>query len=180
MRRSSTTNHIGEAMGMPSRRSDVKMPVWLASTIAHASSEESRTLIGLPAARVWLPARSGAVRRPGRERSTRLGDPSRSALHQRGVGALGEGLRVVADAEPDATTTRERVTAESLDERGIVERVRHQHPLDVEVGGDLLQVEVERLLRRERPDGPGAREEYLQEQRRAELRSEEHTSELQS
>ena len=30
-------------------------------------------------------------------------------------------------------------------------------------------MEVERLLRRERPDGPGAREEYLQEQRRAEL-----------
>ena len=59
--------------------------------------------------------------------------------------------------------------AQALDERRVRERVGHEDPLDVELARDLPQVKVERLLGRERPDGPGPRQEYLEEDRRPEL-----------
>src|SRR5436190_4642392 len=58
MRSSMATNHIGSEMGVPSSIRVVRMPVWAAVNISHASSLLSRGLIGLRPLIVRLRRRS--------------------------------------------------------------------------------------------------------------------------
>src|SRR5439155_1539276 len=149
MRRSSTTNHIGEAMGMPSRRSDVKMPVWLASTIAHASSEESRTLIGLPAAReeYLQEQRRAELAGPGKEHH-RAREPDverRDARHQ------AEPVTVLERVEQE----RERVGHDAVLAQEIEARAEAARPFVPDDDADRSEVErreLEAVALAESPD----------------------------
>src|SRR5581483_12282171 len=113
---SRATNHTGSAIGMPSDRSVVRMPVCAPSSSAHASSRLSRTLLRSPgtAGRLLRPAEDqgagghhgaggdedvlhvvGLVRRGSPDQADALGDP----VHAVDVG-LAELTAVGVDRQP--------------------------------------------------------------------------------
>ena len=77
---------------------------------------------------------------------------SASAFDQRRVGEIGKGPRAVTDADADAAAALERGAASCSTEVGSVDPVGDDQPLDVEVSGQLAEVEIEGFDARLGPD----------------------------